>query len=440
MCFHKGSVTPKYVTQGVSLNKPLNTKMIQNLKPGDGFRSDTGENRGLRISCGNGGTKTFIYRFRSPIDGKLTQVSLGHFPSLTLAEARVELHKLKELRKSGMCPAVVSRKKKHEIENQRVFETSKKLTLKDVVEFYLSQHIEDRVVDGVRVPGARIEKGQKEVRRMFTKDLYPVLGNYPALDIKRSDVVDAVMRLVNRGANVQAGSLLRELSAAFDYAIGLDKLPEDHQNPAEAAKKSLARAKIRLSSERGSRFLSDPEIKKLLAWLPGSKYTNTHKSIILMALWTGCRTGEICPARWDDIDLEKGTWHLKATKTETERDVYLPTQAIAFLKQLSLVESDYLFPTQKTRKPIQQKQISEQAWRLREDGQMIDLPHWTPHDLRRTVRTGLAKLGCPTEVAEAVLGHSKKGIVGPYDLYSYATECRTWLQKWADHLDELRMA
>jgi integrase len=120
--------------------------------------------------------------------------------------------------------------------------------------------------------------------------------------------------------------------------------------------------------------------------------------------------------------------------------VYLPTQAIAFLKQLSLVESDYLFPTQKTRKPIQQKQISEQAWRLREDGQMIDLPHWTPHDLRRTVRTGLAKLGCPTEVAEAVLGHSKKGIVGTYDLYSYATECRTWLQKWADHLDELRMA
>jgi integrase len=33
---------------------------------------------------------------------------------------------------------------------------------------------------------------------------------------------------------------------------------------------------------------------------------------------------------------------------------------------------------------------------------------WNPHDLRRTVRTGLSRLGCPTDIAEAVLGHSKK--------------------------------
>nr|WP_330163176.1 hypothetical protein [Yersinia frederiksenii] len=65
------------------------------------------------------------------------------------------------------------------------------------------------------------------------------------------------------------------------------------------------------------------------------------------------------------------------------------------------------------------------------------IPHWTPHDLRRTVRTGLARLGCPSEVAEAVLGHSRKGIEGTYDLYRYEAECKIWLQKWADYLDTL---
>jgi integrase len=62
---------------------------------------------------------------------------------------------------------------------------------------------------------------------------------------------------------------------------------------------------------------------------------------------------------------------------------------------------------------------------------------WSPHDLRRTVRTGLSRLGCPSEVAEAILGHSRKGIEGTYDLHKYEQECGVWLQKWADYLDDL---
>ena len=68
---------------------------------------------------------------------------------------------------------------------------------------------------------------------------------------------------------------------------------------------------------------------------------------------------------------------------------------------------------------------------------MIDIADWTAHDLRRTVRTGLAKMGCPSEIAEAVLGHAPKGIVGTYNLHRYNSECREWLQKWANHLDKL---
>ena len=75
---------------------------------------------------------------------------------------------------------------------------------------------------------------------------------------------------------------------------------------------------------------------------------------------------------------------------------------------------------------------------MRQAGTMLKLSQsWTPHDLRRTVRTGLSRLQCPNEVAEAVLGHSRKGIEGTYDLHRYEPECKHWLQKWADHLDSL---
>jgi integrase len=175
----------------------------------------------------------------------------------------------------------------------------------------------------------------------------------------------------------------------------------------------------------------------LLKWLPGSDYTATQKNVLRFTLWTGCRTGEVCNAAWKDIDLKKRTFHIRESKTEVERYVQLPRQAVEFLKTLRLTTGDYPFPSQKTRLPIQQKQLTEQAWRMRVSNKMVDLPAWTPHDLRRSVRTGLSRLQCTNEVAEAVLGHSRKGIEGTYDLHRYEAECRQWLQKWADHLDAL---
>jgi hypothetical protein len=67
---------------------------------------------------------------------------------------------------------------------------------------------------------------------------------------------------------------------------------------------------------------------------------------------------------------------------------------------------------------------------------MLDIPHWTPHDLRRTVRTGLSRLQCPNEVAEAVLGHTKAALKGFIICINMMLSVK-WLQVWADYLDSL---
>ncbi len=84
---------------------PLNSRKIAAMKPVKAILADVGENRGLRVTCGNAGTKTFFYRYTSPVSNKLIQVKIGNFPTTSLAEARLQLHELKELRKSGRCPA-----------------------------------------------------------------------------------------------------------------------------------------------------------------------------------------------------------------------------------------------------------------------------------------------------------------------------------------------
>ncbi|WP_415892556.1 tyrosine-type recombinase/integrase [Neptuniibacter sp. PT8_73] len=424
-----------------SAPKPLSPRAIEVMKPGDKVKADTAENSGLRIKCGRSGTKTFFYRYTSPVTGKLVQIKIGNYPAVSLAQARVTLQELKVLRKSGKCPATEAKEERAqqleaEAEQRKITETQS-FTVHVMVELYLRHYIEDRVVDGKRIEGARKRKGQREVRRTLEGDAVRVLGDLPAYEITRKDVVALIMGIVDRGANVQAGNVLREFTAAYEFAIGLEKFPDDFANPALLAKSSLRQAKVKLTSQKGKRILTDKELKQFLQWLPGSAFTPTQKNILKFTLWTGCRTGEICDARWDDIDLEKGYWHLRTAKNEAERFVQLPQQALDYLKQLKNITGEYPFPSQKTGKPIQQKSLTEQAWHLRQSDRMLAIDHWTPHDLRRTVRTGLARLGCPSEVAEAVLGHSRKGIEGTYDLHKYEKESRLWLQKWSDHMDGL---
>lgn len=53
------------------------------------------------------------------------------------------------------------------------------------------------------------------------------------------------------------------------------------------------------------------------------------------------------------------------------------------------------------------------------------------------MRTGLAKLGCPHEIAERLIGHTIGGVAALYDLYSYGPEQKAWMQRWGKHLNEV---
>lgn len=63
-----------------------------------------------------------------------------------------------------------------------------------------------------------------------------------------------------------------------------------------------------------------------------------------------------------------------------------------------------------------------------------DWGHWTAHDLRRSCRTRLAEIGVGQEVAERVIGHAPKGMVGVYDQHRYQDEIRMALEGWERRL------
>ena len=67
----------------------------------------------------------------------------------------------------------------------------------------------------------------------------------------------------------------------------------------------------------------------------------------------------------------------------------------------------------------------------------LPVSHWAPHDLRRPSRTMLTALGCPHEVAEAILGHVLPGVAGVYSRHRCDSEKREWLTRLATRLEHV---
>ena len=176
---------------------------------------------------------------------------------------------MKVKRRAGICPSQelkIRRNKK--IEQEKRDEINTQFTVKELIDLYLTNVIEDRYVLDSKtgskklIPGARKRKGQDEVRRTLYGDAVRVLGHIAADQVTRKDVVNMISKIIERGANVQAGRVLSELTLAYDYCIGLEKFKDDFANPALLAKSSLKQSRVKLTPKKGSRVLSDKEIKK----------------------------------------------------------------------------------------------------------------------------------------------------------------------------------
>lgn len=169
----------------------------------------------------------------------------------------------------------------------------------------------------------------------------------------------------------------------------------------------------RLQESQGRvRFLSDDERHKLLAATLESPHRHLH-AIVLLALTSGARKGEILGLHWKDVDLDRKTAVLHNTKNRERRTLTLVPQVILELRKLKKVrriDTDLIFthPATGTRNPF----YFEKAWR--EARAKAKLEDFRFHDLRHTCASNLAMNGATTAEIAAVLGHKTLQMVKRY--------------------------
>jgi integrase len=339
----------------------------------------------LRVSYGGGKAWGVFYRY----DGRLRRLTLGHYPAMTLAMARDAWRETRRLVAMGQDPAPA------------------KIRTGDTVATVVADWLKRDKRD---VRASTLYQIESAMRR----DVLSVWGGRPIRTISKRDVHELLDGIVDRGAPGMARSVHAYLRSLFKWSVGRELIPVDPmagiESPAAAGKRD--------------RVLSDDELRRVWEVAGADPYGDLIKLLIL----TGARREEITQLRWTEIAGDTINLPAERTKTGELRLVPLSTQAVALLAGVKHA-GPFVFGAPKGWSKA--KARIDAATRINES--------WVIHDLRRTVATGMQRLGVGLQVVEAVLGHTgtRAGIVGVYQVHDYLGEKRAALELWGAHVSSL---
>ena len=366
-------------------------------------------NLGVRVTPTGRRSWIFMYRW----GGKARMLTLGKYPAMSVAEAHKVSAEHQARLDAGEDPDAPVPKQDEGV-----------VSVAQIGADYLGQAIQ---------PG----RTRNEFRRILKREVYPAWSSRPASSIHRREVVSLVDAIAGQPAPVMANRTLAVIKAMFNFAIRRGQVDV---NPA-----SLIPMK---EEEARARYLEDDELRILFKKLPAAPLAPQTKLALLLTLATAQRPGEAVSI--EPSELSEGWWTIPPDKRKvgrrgsgrrrplTKHGVPLSPAGAAVLDAASAASwSDrWAFPSSKTDKHIREDALAKGVRRCQEH---FGLRHWTPHDLRRTATTHLAKLRVNRTVLGKLLGHKKtdESVTAIYDQYTYDDEKVKALKKWSTRLTEL---
>ncbi len=382
-------------------------KGIAALKPKD-ERHEVWEDgkTGLGVRVSTRGRKSWIYLYR--FNGRPRRMTLGTYPPLTLANARVLHAKAKELKEKGEDPGVA-----HIAERRAERQAH---TVADLVEEYLEKH-------------ARPNKRSAAFdERALKKEVTPVWGRRKAKDITRRDIITLLDGVVARGSPVMANRLLALLRRMFGFAVERDILGATPCVYIKAPTKETPR----------DRVLASTEIATFWHGLENASMAPLTRLALKLMLVTAQRRDEVVSAPWSEFILPEGVWEIPAARSKNGHAHRVPLSSLAcdLLGQVQELGrgSLWLFPSPRTDGLMVPAAVTQA---MRVNLSRIGVEKATPHDLRRTAASHMTEMGIPRLVVSKVLGHSDGSITAVYDRFEYWPQKTQALDAWSARLEEI---
>lgn len=259
-----------------------------------------------------------------------------------------------------------------------------------------SQTVLSIIIDGYlnkEYKGSRLN--DERVKLNFWID---ALGDKPIIDITTIDINEALSTLPTRLKNATINRYVSAISVVFSYSCRDYGL---HMNPVRNIP-SLPENNERI------RFLSEAERTRLFKACRASKWTKLYL-LILMAITTGSRKGELMNLRWSDIDLDRQTAYVETTKNGQPKVMPLTDDVVAELNTFSDKETEFIFNSDL--KPDRPMCFTKQWMKALK---LADIKDFRFHDLRHTTASYLAQNGASLLEIADVLGHKQISVTKRY--------------------------
>ncbi|MCP4286387.1 MAG: tyrosine-type recombinase/integrase [Gammaproteobacteria bacterium] len=414
-------------SKSTTRTRPFTDFALKSLKPKP-TRYEVGDPGcpGLRIRVSPGGAITFAWLYRE--GGKIRRHTIGQFPTTSLAKARKEVITLREKHQGGGSIAP---------------EEDAPRTVEDLAALFYKRRIEPQ------------RKRPDAVLQVLDYDILPKIGKKRLSAVTPAMVNNVIYAAVDRGAATHAGRILAIMKQMFAYGVGIGHMsgsPAAFQKKADLGVIERVKSRALDTDTEGNVLPELRETQALWAALDAApKLSPQIRHGLRVLLLTGVRSNELRLAMWKHIDLDKGEWVIpvenqKLTKKQAERakpfKVSLSDLAIKqfeCLRDFSDEDCEWVMPGPNG-VPINSKAMGKATSRLfdlkdKDGTPLLPIDKFSPHDLRRTLRTHLSGLKVPPHVAEKCLNHSLGRIIQTYDTSDYFDERKEALQRWADRVD-----
>jgi len=363
---------------------------------GSRFELMDGDVPGLGLRVLPSGRKFWFLRY-GPRGGR-RRITFGEYPALSLAKARDKARELLAGVKVHDRDPMAERKAAREARRK-----AKTATFAALAALYIEEHAKRK----------KRLRAWKEDERKLRVEVLPVWGSRPAAEIRRADVRELLERIAAERGGVCANRTRALLSKVFAFGVEKERI---EANPVYAVKR------VHVEAPR-ERVLTEAELRVL--WPLFDRLQPAVAAAWRLVLLTAQRPGEVLSMRWRDLERDSHGWwwNLPAELTKTNRAhrVPLSPQALAIVEALRPLtgSTEWVLASRAEGKRL--TWLSHSSARLRA---WSELPHFTPHDLRRTAATWLGRSGVRPDTIDHLLNHAAGRITRTYNRAGYDMEKR----------------
>lgn len=386
----------------------LTAKQVQAAKGKEKlYRLSDGGNLYLCVRPNN--SRSWQFRYKRPAQDKITYLSFGTFPELSLANARGKALEARRLVAEGIDPQLLKAEKKAQaiVEQNATFK-------------FVAEQWKETKTDRIK------EKTLHGNWRKLELYSFPKLGSIPVTKLTAPIAIAALKPLEEQGLLETVKRTAQLMNEIMNFSVNSGLI---HSNPLSGIREVFKKHKV-----VHMKALNPHEMHELIKTVATANIQLVTRFLIEWQLHTMARPNEASGARWDEIDVKNKVWVIPAERMKMNREHVIPltAQTLSILEGIKPITGhrEFIFTSCRNPKVPTDSETANKAL-----SRMGFKDRTTAHGLRSLASTTLNEQGFNSDVIEAALAHTDSNqIRKAYNRTDYLEPRRKLMSWWSEHI------